>query len=56
MKKPRNLKMSAAVWKAAALRLAKAVIRFENDRWQRVHTDSTIAFAFKTVKAGKRRN
>jgi hypothetical protein len=49
-----NYKMSAAVWKQYALRLARAIIRFEKDEWQHVHTDSTLAFAFKVVKEGKR--
>jgi hypothetical protein len=49
----RNLKMASAVWKNAAIRLARAIIRFQNsDRY--VHTDSTVAFAFKILRAGKR--
>ncbi len=55
MSEPRNLKMSAVVWKGAALRLARAIIRFEKDEWARVHTDSTRAFAFKVINAGKRK-
>lgn len=55
MKEPVNLKMSRAVWKAAALRLARAIIRFERNEWARVHTESTAKFAFKVIRDAKRR-
>jgi hypothetical protein len=40
-------------WKKAAVRLARAIIRFQNDDYRYVHTDSTTAFALKILKDGK---
>lgn len=37
-------------YKKAALRLARAIIRFQNNNWQYNHTESTIAFAYKIRK------
>ena len=54
MKDLRNFKMASAVWKNAAIRLARAVIRFQNNDSRYVHTDSTVAFAYKIVRAGRK--
>jgi hypothetical protein len=42
-------------WKKAALRLARAIIRFEKNDYQRVHTQSTTDFAYKIVRKSKKR-
>ena len=43
----------AEFWKKAAIRLARAIVRFQNDDWQRVHTDSTFTFAGQIIKKAK---
>jgi len=42
----------ARIWKKAAIRLGRAIIRYQ-ESWASNHTDSTIAFAYKIVKKGK---
>jgi len=37
------------VWKKAAQRLARAIIRFQNND-QRVHSESTVLFAYRASK------
>jgi hypothetical protein len=43
----------ARQWKKAAIKLARAIVRFQNNDFQHVHTDSTVAFALKVIKDGK---
>lgn len=40
-------------WKKAAVRLARAVIRLENDNYRYYQTDSTVKFAYKVIRDGK---
>lgn len=51
----KNYKMSAAVWRQYALRLARAIVRFQNDDFRLVHTDSTVLFAQRVIREGKKR-
>jgi hypothetical protein len=53
MKWTRITPQEARQWKKAAVRLARAVVRFQNDDFQRVHTDSTVNFAFQIIKLDK---
>ena len=39
------------VWKKAAQQLARAILRFEKNDYQRVHTENTVRFAYR-VKRG----
>jgi len=40
-------------WKKAAVRLARAIILFERNEWQRVHTDGIVSLASKILRARK---
>ena len=50
MKKTKSSVRDGDVWRRAAQRLARAIIRFQNNGFQLNHTDSTLAFAYRVKK------
>jgi hypothetical protein len=55
MKWTRITPQEARQWKKAAIRLARAIVRFQNNDFQRVHTDSTFLFALRIIREEKKR-
>jgi hypothetical protein len=47
------MKIYTTTWKQAALRLARAIVRFQNDDLRWGHSDRTVKFALKIIEAGK---
>jgi transposase len=50
MKNRKKLVRDGDVWRQAAIRLARAIIRFQRDDFRANHTDSTIVFAYRVSK------
>jgi hypothetical protein len=50
MKRKKYLTVDGDVWRRAAQRLARAIVRFNENRWQNNLTDSTVCFAYRVKK------